>query len=125
MRVADILNLLSRTKDVAQGDAMIQISLKGKLPKVSIYGNAMVHNAKILMFDFDEANLDFGDEFENKGSYFSDGVLHIAQAELRKNDEFVLRGSAQPWSTGQSAGRSEQEPGGCAVRPCCLLHGGE
>lgn len=92
--VADVLNLFTDTRNVAKGDATVQISLKGRFPKVPLYGHLVVQDAKILMLGFDEAVLDFGDEHNWSGAYFSSDELYFSNTTLKKNDEFVLQGDA-------------------------------
>ncbi|MFQ5864313.1 MAG: translocation/assembly module TamB domain-containing protein [bacterium] len=99
VNVSEVLKLLTGSEHIAEGQAVIQIRLKGKAPKVPIYGEIKVHNAKILMFEFHEAILDFGDENHENGSYLSTRALNVGNAVLKKDNEFVLQGTAQlPYS---------------------------
>ena len=92
--VEEVLGLFNSSKDVAAGDAMIQVTLQGRLPEASLYGNVVVHNAKILMLDFDEIRLDFGDGESVSKSSLSQNFLKIGNAVLQKGDDFVLSGKA-------------------------------
>ncbi|MFQ6114067.1 MAG: hypothetical protein ACE5NG_08240, partial [bacterium] len=95
VNVSEVLKILTDSEQVADGQAFIQMRFKGKAPKVPIYGEIRVRDAKIFMFEFDEAILDFGDESNNNGSYLSDGVLYIGNVALEKHNQFVLKGTAQ------------------------------
>jgi len=90
VNVKEVLGLLTSSTNVASGDAMIQVTLQGRLPEVPIYGSVVVHNAKVLMLDFDEIRLNFG----NKESSLSRDFLKIGNVELQKGDDFVLKGKA-------------------------------
>ena len=92
--VNEILQILTNSEEVAQGEAFMQVFLKGKTPKIGVYGDIRVHNAKILMFEFDDCIFEFGKEGQGNGSYLSDEVIHIGHVVLTKNGEFVVQGSA-------------------------------
>ncbi len=95
VRVEEVLALFTTSNRVVSGDAMVQVKLKGKLPQVPLFGSAIVHNAKILMLEFDEIGLHFGEEGSGNGSYISKRMLNVGHAELRKEGEFVLNGAAR------------------------------
>ncbi|MFQ5824164.1 MAG: translocation/assembly module TamB domain-containing protein [bacterium] len=95
VEVSEVLKILTGSENIAEGQAFIQMYFKGHAPNIPIYGEIRVQNAKILMFEFDEGILDFGDEINKNGSYLSDGVLYIGNAVLKKAGEFELQGTAQ------------------------------
>lgn len=95
VRIEDILKLFTRRENIVQGNAFLQVSFNGKYPKIPLYGNAEVNDAKILMLEFDKIKFAFGDETNSSGSYFSKGLLYFSDATLEKQDQFVVKGSAQ------------------------------
>lgn len=102
VRVEDVLLLLTGQEDIVKGNATIQVSVKGKPPKLPLYGSVVVHNTKILKLAFDEVLLDFGSESEANGSYISANALHVGRAQFSKGQEFTLTGTAHlPLKDGQ------------------------
>ncbi|MFQ5751287.1 MAG: hypothetical protein ACE5HI_04755, partial [bacterium] len=93
--VNEVIKIITGSDGLVQGDAIVQISLKGKLPKIPIYGDITIHNAKILMLGFDEAIWDFGHENKSNGSYVSGEELYIGHAIFNRFGEFALEGSGQ------------------------------
>ncbi len=92
LKVEDVLEVAADKPDIVSGDAIIQIRASGKLPNVPLFGNVFVHNAKILQFNFDEIELDFGDEENANGSYLSPTGLNVGHAVVRKGNEYSLAG---------------------------------
>ncbi len=95
VRVDKLLSLFTDSHDLVAGNAMIQVALRGRWPAVSLSGNVLVHNAKILMLEFDEVRLNFDEAGANGTSYLTEDVLHIGRAEVIKADDFVLAGVAE------------------------------
>lgn len=93
LQIEELLRLLTHKKSVVSGEAVIQVTAKGKFPRLPLYGNVRVHNARILKLQFDEVLLDFGDQAHQNGSYLSTKALNVGRAEVKKGDEFVLQGS--------------------------------
>ena len=93
VRIEDIIGLFTRQEDIVQGNSIFQVSFKGKYPKIPLYGNIAVHDAKILMLTFDKINFELSDE-NGTNSYFSGGAFHFGNATIEKQDEFILNGTA-------------------------------
>lgn len=92
--VKDVLRIAADADDVATGEALVQVRLKGKLPRVPVFGDVRVRDASLLMFHFDEVVFDFGDVAQGTGSYISGDALRVGRAVLRKGNEFAVAGSA-------------------------------
>ncbi|HEX9653967.1 MAG TPA: hypothetical protein VGA99_09660, partial [bacterium] len=90
--VGELIYLITGDDEIVDGQALVQVTLKGRAPNVPLYGRVDIRNTKILMFDFEEGLLDFGDEAEGNGSYLSKDALRIGNAMLSKSDKFTLAG---------------------------------
>ncbi|MFQ5637340.1 MAG: translocation/assembly module TamB domain-containing protein [bacterium] len=101
VRVQDIIKIVTNKENIVQGNAIVQVSLKGGLPKVPIFGNIKVHDANILRFNFDEVLLDFSNQQSGNGSYVSQNKLHAGKIIFTKSDRFTLNGSGYIPLTGR------------------------
>ncbi|RMF66680.1 MAG: hypothetical protein D6743_06010, partial [Calditrichaeota bacterium] len=95
-----LIDLVTGSRDVVQGKAMLNVSLRGKYPHLPLAGDIRVSNAKILMLNFDEIGFDLGEDVSNSTSYVGDGFLHFASATLKRENGFTLRGDAELPLTG-------------------------
>ncbi|MFQ5602267.1 MAG: hypothetical protein ACE5HS_03255 [bacterium] len=93
--VSQIVKILTGSEGHVRGKAMVQISFDGILPEVPIFGDIQIHNAGILMFDFDEIIWDFGTSNQPNGSFFSRNVLNIGHTVFTRDGAFRMEGSGQ------------------------------
>ncbi|MCH8954122.1 translocation/assembly module TamB domain-containing protein [candidate division KSB1 bacterium] len=93
VRIEDIIRLFTRREDIVHGNCIFQVSFKGKYPKIPLYGNIAIHDAKILMLTFDKLHFALGNE-NGTDSYFSGGAFHFGNTTIEKQGEFILKGTA-------------------------------
>lgn len=94
LSVSELIEVVTGETDLVDGTAMIQVSLKGRGPKIPIYGRIDLSNPEILMFKFDDGVFLLGSEYAANGSYLSKDALNIGHAELGKTGAFRLTGQA-------------------------------
>jgi hypothetical protein len=94
VNIGELIHVITGKTDLVDGTATIQAALKGTGPKIPIYGRANVADTKILMFEFDETLLEFGENGAGNGSYLSKDALQIGHAILKKAGQFVVTGPA-------------------------------
>lgn len=95
LQIADVIKILTQKEDVVGGEVFARVQLRGKLPRIPLYGSITVQNPRILRLQFDSAFFDFGAPGDGNGSYVSATGLHFARAKLVRDGQFVLAGSAQ------------------------------
>jgi hypothetical protein len=93
--INELVYIVTGQRGLVGGSALVQASLKGRGPNVPIYGSVQISNAKVLVFEFDRGQFDFGGALAPNGSYLSLDALQIGRAVLEKSEQFVLSGSAR------------------------------
>ncbi len=92
VNVRELIRVVTGKTDLVDGTAMIQVTLKGRGPKIPLYGKVEIRKPQVLTFKFDEGLFQFGNEHAANGSYISRDALSIGHAELRKFNTFDLVG---------------------------------
>lgn len=103
VNVGEVIHLITGKTDLVDGSALIQVTLKGRGPKILLYGSVDITKARILMFEFDESKFDFGSERAPNGSYISKDALYIGHALLNKSHQFTLTGPVLLPLTGKAS----------------------
>jgi hypothetical protein len=89
----DLLTTVTGRDSVVQGVASMDVRLNGRFGAIPLSGTVIVDRPHILMFDFDEAVFNFGQNGESNGSYISGDALNTENVTL-KTDDFTVTGKA-------------------------------